>query len=34
MEQDVKEVKMYSDFKSQYALLAFDPALRSRTSAA
>ena len=27
MEQDVKEVKMYSDFKSPYAFLAFDPAL-------
>ena len=26
MEQDVKEVKMYSDFKSPYAFLAFDPA--------
>ncbi len=26
MEQDWKEVKMYSDFKSPYAFLAFDPA--------
>lgn len=26
MQQDVKEVKMYSDFKSPYAFLAFDPA--------
>ena len=26
MEQDLKELKMYSDFKSPYAFLAFDPA--------
>jgi 2-hydroxychromene-2-carboxylate isomerase len=26
MQQDLKEVKMYSDFKSPYAFLAFDPA--------
>jgi 2-hydroxychromene-2-carboxylate isomerase len=26
MQQDEKEVKMYSDFKSPYAFLAFDPA--------
>src|SRR5262249_38562758 len=27
MQSDRKEVKMYSDFKSPYALLAFDPAV-------
>lgn len=26
MDEDLKEVKMYSDFKSPYAFLAFDPA--------
>ena len=31
MQNDLKEVKMYSDFKSPYAFLAFDPAFALET---